>query len=219
MTTVTRGPNLDWTPISPADLHEMELLDDVSAAQRVTARASFIDSQTRSTFMEAGMLADFVERRRLYQCVDNPETGMPCQSQNEWISAFCPFSRSTWFDAKKRWKELADIPAADRVQMPRSNVLVMQSLSTAVRKDPAVIQAAKNMSADAFRQKIETEHPEQCIETQKPMHLKPEKSQAKVIDAAVDRAIQLGAHSREEAFEMMAVEFLSSHPEEEEGAA
>ena len=108
--------------------------------------------------------------------------------------------------------------------MPRSNVLVMQALSTAVRKDPAVIQAAKNMSADAFRQKIETEHPEQCIETQKPMHLKPEKSQAKVIEEAIQLAIRLGAHNREEAIEEMAQAFIEDHREDydamfQEGAA
>lgn len=196
------SPTLDCShPITPSDLHEMELMADDKAAEVITERAKFIDCQDRLTFMERGMLAEYVEKRVLWQCVDNPRTGIPCGNQNEWIEAFCPFSRASWFDAKRRWKELAEIPAEERVQIPRHNVIVMQKLSSAVRKDPEVIKAAQTMPQDDFLKKIEVQHPDQHLEAPKGvLKFKPSRTGAEIIEKWVSYAIAHEiAESRDEA--------------------
>lgn len=188
-------------PITPSDLHEMELMADDAAAEVITGRATFIDHEDRMTFMERGMLAEYVEKRVLWQCVDNPKTGLPCGSQNEWIEAFCPFGRAAWFDAKRRWKELAEIPAEERVQIPRHNVIVMQKLSSAVRKDPEVIKAAQTMDQDTFLKKIEVQHPDQHLEAPKGvLKFKPSRSGAEIIEKWVNYALEHEiAESRDDA--------------------
>lgn len=53
--------------------------------------------------------------------------------------------------------------------MPQGNLVVMQKLSTALRRDPGVIKAAQNLSGPEFKQKIEVEHPEQHLAADDPM--------------------------------------------------
>jgi hypothetical protein len=201
-------------PLTPDDLSEMEKMSSENAARILTARARFIDRQDRVNFAEKGMIAEYLERRSLFQCVDNPQTGLPCTSQNEWIEAFCPFSRSSWFDAKRRWKELEDVPAADRIQIPRSNLIVMQKCSTAVRRDASVIEAAKTMPEAQFVEMVNRAHPTQHLESRKDMRIKPEASAHRVIEEAIQLAMRRGAKTQEEAFEDMAQNYIDDFREE-----
>lgn len=212
MSHAKSSPRLDcYTPISPSDLRALEDSAPDKAATIISSRVKIIDLQAKLTYAECGMLAEYLDAHDLYRYVENPSTGKLCTSQNEWLSCMAPFGRSTWFGAKKTWKELSDIPADDRVRMSRANLLVMQKLSTAIRADRQTIRAAKEMNEGDFREKIESQHPLEHIEAKIMIRLFPERSQAKVIEEAMALAIQLGAHNREEAIEMMAAEFMESH--------
>ncbi|HWF62911.1 MAG TPA: hypothetical protein VN666_21745 [Nitrospira sp.] len=201
---------MDWQPIGPTDLVEFDLLREGEAARIITERACFIDTAWERTFAEIGMLSEYIEKRQLWKHVG-------CDSQNEWIQKFCPRSRSTWFDAKRRWKELADVPASDKIQMSRGVLITMQKLSSAVRKEPEVLEAARGKE-EVFRQYIEVNYPNQCIETTKPLHLNPEKSQSAKIEQAIEMArVIFDCKTREEALEAIAVEFIQEHDEEYEG--
>jgi len=202
-----------WKPLTVAALDEMRKLDDPTAAAIVTARARFIDKQHDLTFAEMGCIASYVEERALWKHVLTP-SGQTCRSQNEWIEVACPKSRSTWFDAKRRWKELEDVPAEDKLHMSRGNLIVMQKLSTAVRQDPKVLEAAKRLPEAAFVEAIQEAHPDQHVEQLKGVHVKAEASAAKVIEEAIDLAMRLGAHTRAEALEELAANYINDHRDE-----
>jgi hypothetical protein len=198
--------NLDQPsqPIRPSDLAEIEKLPPAIQAQILTARAQFIDAMDRMSYAEKGCLAEYVERTELWKLVDLPG-GKRCGSQNEWIEVFCPFSRATWFDAKRRWKELSDVPAEDRIQIPRGNIVEMQKLSTAVRKDPEVIEAAKTLPPNQFIHLVDQLHPGQ--------HLKA----PDIMDDAVKLAMRLGAETKTEARDEIAGFYIDEHRQDYDG--
>jgi hypothetical protein len=194
-------------PITPDILKALDGLTDAQAAEIAAARALWIDSRDRLTFAEKGMLAEYVDRRELWR-------HFGCQSLSEWIHTKCPYSHGSWFDAKRRWKELEDVPASDRVQIPRSNLIVMQKLSTAVRQDREVIEAAKTLPEAQFVERVQGKFPDQHLEPSRPVQIKADASAAKVIEEAVELAMRLGASNRSEALEDIAQNYIDDHRNE-----
>jgi hypothetical protein len=89
------------------------------------------------------------------------------------------------------------------------NLKVLQPLSTAVRRDPEVLKAAKYCSEREFVTRVQQTHPEQHTESHRRLVFNPTASAAVVIEEAIEQAINSGeVASREEWLEACAAEQL-----------
>jgi hypothetical protein len=120
------------------------------------------------------------------------------------------------FQAVRDVKELSDVPESDLKEMSPANIHVVKQLSSAVRSDPRVLQAAKTLSSEKFVQQLQSEHPSQHLETRKTLRFRPEESAAETIEQALAMAESRGAKTRDEALETVAVEALQAWQFEEE---
>jgi hypothetical protein len=183
-------------------------LSTSEAESALFARMLFIDRTERVSYAERGLICRAVQKFMLHEERTDPATGKPC-SFSGWIRLASPWSYPRVFAAMRDVEELKDVPDADLAQIPEANLKTMKQLSTAVRADPSVLQAAKEMSNECFADKVRKDFPEQHLEVACSLHFtKVEESAAKVIEEAIDEAIKRGAHGRNEALEMVAATAL-----------
>lgn len=190
-----------------APLSELIDLPDLNAAIALNARRRAWDELDRLaplSFGERGQIALEFERRALWQYLEPP-----FKSFDQWMSSGSDASRTTMYAAWRAAKALED-DVPDLAGIPRETVNMMAyELSTAVRSDPEVIEAAKTKDPEEFRNHISETQPDQHIEIHKPLRFKTTESQAKAVEAVIKYAIdQKGAQSREQALEYMAHEAL-----------
>lgn len=174
----------------------------------IFAKMQSYDEAEKTRYMQIGLLCREVESRELWR--------LRSKSFDKWLRACCPFSYSTARAALHDCTELADVPADDLAQIPQSNISTLKQLSTAVRRDPKVLKAAKEEKADEFVSAIRVMHPGQAIEHRKPLRFNPEESGVIVIEEALLKAAEQGARNRDEALEMVAVSFLQQCQMEEQ---
>jgi hypothetical protein len=121
---------------------------------------------------------------------------------------------------------LSDVPSDKLIDIPKSNLHMLASLSTEVRNDPEVLEAAKRLARDKFEEKLQKDHPNQHIESRKPLRFSPGRTGARIVEDGIAMAISMGyASTRDEAlvraFETAVHEWeleleLASMPVEEE---
>lgn len=192
-------------------------LPDADAAAVFDARLRELERQYKRSFVERGFILLEVQERELWRHIVNPETGEAYSSFERWVVGAAPQSRSDCFAAMKAVRELRDVPAQELLQVPRCNVKVLQHLSPALRRKPEVIDAAKKKSERDFVAQIEKEHPEQHIESKRPMNLKPERTARQTIDRGIEVAMwAYGVSTREDALECALLYFLQGDCEKEE---
>lgn len=199
-------------PITELTLVNLRSATDQYAAQILDAKMRVLEQQWRRSFVEKGLIAVEMKQRQLWKHVLDPQ-GQPFKSMEAWICNAAPQSRSDCFAAMRAVEELRDIPREQLAEIPRVNIATLRQLSTAVRSDPAVLEAARNLSEHEFTAKIEAEFPSQHVEARKPIKLRPTTSQSLVVERAIQRAIELGAHDREEGLEVVAWFYLESNRE------
>lgn len=183
--------NQDWTT-----------LPDTEAAVVISARVADWDKTEPLRYAGLGLMALAVEKRMLWRHVTNPEDGLPCRSFGTWVRVCAPRGYSTVYQALRDVEELADVPAADLAQIPQSNLATMKQLSSKVRRQPAVLAAAKTQR---FVEYVNEHHPEQHIEAKKTLRFNPPRSAAAKIEEALEKAMEHGAGNRDEALELLAV--------------
>ncbi len=154
-----------------------------------------IDELAPMSYVEKGIIARQFETRSLWRQLSDPDTGYPFTSYTAWMHSKYLGCARTKFDAKADVKMLeADISIADLSQIrEKENVKTLIGVSTAVRKDPEILAAAKTMPNNALLGKIETKHPLQHIERNKGFHFYVPQSEAEdaeeVLRYAVDHGI------------------------------
>lgn len=179
--------------IVSTNLETLIALPDPEAAERLTERImawNMVDELHKHSYVERGLIAVQFETKKLWQYTIDPETGEHFPNFSAWMS--CPEilgCRRTNFEAKKDLLLLSDVPTAKLIDVPKENIKVLTQLSTAVRNDPGILEAAKG-PADKFLEKVEKEQPLQHIESRRPLLLKPGRSDRKAIDLWVEYAIQ-----------------------------
>ena len=133
--------------------------DELSPQERAEARDHYVrdfDSRWGDWVAIAKVCVD-VER-------DQDWKTLGFHSFEAWLLAAAPRSRSYLYLVIGRYKELSvDIPESDLAQMPLGSAGVLKQLSSNLRRDPKVREAAKKTPKE-FREALRETHPEQALE-------------------------------------------------------
>lgn len=148
--------------LSP-DWCAIRLMNKEEAANAITAILTASDKADKYLFATRAMALILVEDERLW-------TGR-AKSMGDWIQQIAPESWGECYTAMRVFRTLLpDIPFEHLREIKRCNLLEMASkLSTGVRKDPKVIEAAKTMTHDKFMAQVALDHPLQHLETKSPL--------------------------------------------------
>jgi hypothetical protein len=189
---------------------------DAQAERSIFQKLRAIDDSERKSHAQKGILGRAVRDQELWRHRQDPTTGLPCRSWSRWVRVACPYGYSSVMGAVGDMDELKDVPESDLTQIRSSNFPTMLQLSTATRTKAHVLEAAKSMPNDAFVAHIRHTEPDQHIESKVAMKFSPEASAAKVINEALDAAIEHGARTRDDALEMVCVNALQDWRIEQE---
>ena len=174
-------------------------LDSAARESLIFARLQAWDKAILSR-TEIGILCREVRDTPLWQC--------RCESFESWMSLAAPRARSTAYQYLREVTELQDIPDEHLSQIRGENVDTVMHLSTAVRAEPEVLEAARTQKAKEFIGTIRRDHPEQHISRRSRYRLNPTEEQKAEIEEAVELAIERGdANTREEAIFMWAMDY------------
>lgn len=162
------------------------------------------------------IIRHFTERE-LWSYLIDPETEMPFPNITAWLSSGFLGCRRTNMEAHRDALELHDVPASKLVSVSKDNIKVLKLLSTQVRNQPDVLEAARTLPRDEFEEKVEVEHPTQHIERRTPMKFTPGRSWARTIEKAIAWALEHDiAGTRDEALLKMAETALNDWQLDEE---
>jgi hypothetical protein len=191
--------------ITQQALTRILVLPNSEAESVLYERLRYLDRTTKLAYAEIGYVCLAVQTYRLHEhrIID----GKPC-SFTRWIRLAAPWGYSTCFAAMKDVGDLKDIPVEHLAEIPQENFPILRQLSTAVRAEPQVIEAAKTKSSDQFTQQIRKDHPEQHIESRKMLRVNMDESALAKVEDAITAAMQRGAASRGEALEQICAEVL-----------
>lgn len=180
--------------ITLANLSDVLALPDELAADALNKRMIVLDEISRlheRSFVERGIIIREFERRQLWKHLTDPETGQSFPNLTAWLSCDNFLGcRRTNFEAKRTLAMLEDVPQAQLIDIPKANLHTLTQLSTAVRNDPGVLEAARTMPREAFEEKVEKEHPTQHLESRKPLRFSPGRSGAKSIELWIEYALE-----------------------------
>jgi len=184
-------------------------------------RIRFLESETKRTFVELGLIVLFVEENELWKelCDDD---GNPYRSSDHWVTEACPSSRSHAFAAKAAVKVFREnnLPIEQVERIPQKNIKHLKELSTSVMHNPEVLKQAETLPELEFVQAIQKSHPDQLRETTVPLRLNPTCSQRAIYDKVFQQAAVIyETNSREELLEYILQEWAESHVEERAEAA
>ena len=142
-------------------LSDLIALPDPEAAVELDARMdawTTIDKLHERSFVERGIIIREFERRQLWKHLTDPETGHSFPNLTAWLSCENFLGcRRTNFEAKRTLAMLEDVPPAKLIDIPKGNLHTLTQLSTAVRNQPDVLEAARTMPREAFEEKVEKE--------------------------------------------------------------
>lgn len=168
-------------------------LPDPAAAEQLDKRMKALDVVDRIyqvSFVERGIIAQEFQRRALWKHLEDPDTGTPFANMDAWMSCSefmgC---RRTNYEAKRVVTMLEDVPTAKLIDIPKASLHTLAQLSTAVRNQPDILEAAKTMTPEKFVEKVEREQPMQHIESRAPLVLRPGRSDRKAILEWVEYAM------------------------------
>lgn len=169
-----------------------------------------LDSQYRLGFVMRGLVLREVEDRELWKHVD-----AQYHSLNHFIAEALPWSERDSYYALRAAKDLADIPLTTLAEIPRVNVEKLRLMSTAVRAQPAVLEAATTLSEARFVDFVKEFHPDQALEHKRALPKLTESTRA-VMDEAIEKAMRVeGCTSRNEAVVAIATAYLQAEVSDE----
>lgn len=205
------SPMLDATsPINETALIQLRAMHDEDAAQVIDGRMRQLEQIWKRSFAERGCLMVEIKQRLLWQHIDDPSTGMACKSMERYIATVAPQSRSDCYAAMRAVEELTDIPRNELIEMPRANIEVMRSLSSNVRQQPEVLEAAKTMTEKQFTAKIASDFPSQWVESKHIIKLNFSASAGEAVERLIERTMERDGYStKEEVIEAWGVDYMN----------
>ena len=194
------------TPITPDRMTELMAMPDEESEPILFNRLQEIAHGWELSYLECGLICRAVDAYLLWEHHIDAETDQPCDSFSRWIHICCPRSYSSVYAAMRDVEALQDIPEQQLAKVQTANVGTLKQLSTAVRNDPKVLEAAQTQRNDQFVDHIREHHPEQAIEHRRLLRFQLEDSAAERVEAVIETAIRKGAKNWSEALEMIAEE-------------
>ncbi len=187
---------LQSTVLAP-DWAAVRVLPHQEAADAVAAILNALDTVEKQVFAARGMALLIVEERRLWEG--------RAESMGQWIKAIAPNSWSDCYAAMRSVRELLpDVPFEDLREMKRCNLEEVKKLSSAVRRDRKVIEAAKTKPLVEFLAETASSHPEQ--------HL----SLKTRLEEAIEMCMELEGCGRKQAEEVIGEFYIAEHAVEYE---
>lgn len=215
---VQRAP--DPMAILSRRLDDLLTLPDADAAEHLNAWMGAlrrVEEVATVSYSHRVVIIRHFEERELWSRLIDPETELPFPNLTAWLSSGFLGCRRTNMEAHRDALSLHEIPASKLLGIEKENVKVLLQLSTQVRNQPDVLEAARTMDRDAFEEKVEVEHPQQHIERRTPMKFSPGRSWAKTIEEAIAWALEHDiAATRDEALLKMAETALNDWQVDEE---
>lgn len=206
--------------ILSTNLDELLALSDPDAAESLNAWMAAlkrVEEVYEVSYGQRLVIIRNFEERSLWRYLTDPDTDLPFPNLTAWLSSGFIGCRRTNMDAHKDALMLSDVPAVKLIDVPRETIKVLKKLSTDVRNDAGVLEAARRMGTEDFEEKIEKEHPNQCIERRQPMRFSPGRSWARTIEEAITYALEHDiAGTRDEALLRMAETSLNDWRLDEE---
>jgi hypothetical protein len=193
--------------VTPDKMVGILALPNAEAEGALFERLRYLDRTTKLAYSEIGFISRTVQQFALHEYRIDPQSGNPC-SFTRWIRLAAPWGYSTAFAAMRDVENLKDIPAEHLAEIPQSNFHILKQLSTAVRSEPGIIEAAKSKSAGELTEQIRKDHPEQHLDTRKMLRVNMDESALEKVEEAIFEAMTRGATSRGEALEMISAEAL-----------
>jgi hypothetical protein len=182
----------------------LRAMPDEQAALRVDSLIRGLEAQWKMSFAQRGYLMLECEERELWKHLFD-SSGNPYGSFGQWICDAAPFSRADCYQALRTVKDLPDVPRHELEQIPRCNLMELRKLSTAVRAQPEVIEAAKTMPQKSFIGRLQAGFPEQHLEQTRSMTFRFTESQHAVVEQALEFALRADGGTREQVVEGWAV--------------
>lgn len=182
-------------------------------AQYITDAVSKWAKKYATRFAVLGLMLHDCESNELWKEVIDDTVGFPFGTFGQWMARCTPGeddspARSTAYAALRARKALSDISAADYAQIREANVGTLVQLSTAVRRDPAVLEAAKGNNP-ALIALVKEKHADQHVEASTMFRCPLSEGQMDDVEKAIAKAMNRGCASRSEVIWMWAVEELS----------
>jgi hypothetical protein len=220
MTTLQVRDAPDPPAILSSRLDDLLALPDADAAESLNAWMGALRRVEEVCAVSYGhrlVIIRHFEERSLWQHLTDPETELVFPTLTSWLSSGFIGCRRVNMEAHRDAQRLSDVPASHLLSVPKDNLKVLTQLSTAVRNQADVLEAARTMDRDAFEQKVEFEHPMQHLERRTPMKFSPGRSWAKTIEEAITWALEHDiAGTRDEALLKMAEVALNDWQMDEE---
>jgi hypothetical protein len=221
MTTLQVRTRTSPFEIISTSLSDLIALPDPEAASAMNERMGVFEQISRMherSYSERGIIIREFEKRKLWAYLIDPETGQAFPHLTAWLSCgeFLGCRRVN-FESLGDMRLLEDVPTEKLIDIPKGNLKVLAQLSTAVRNEPGILEAARILPQDEFLEKVEREQPNQHIETRKPLRFNPGRSGAKVVEEAIAWALEHDiAGNRDEAIVRMAEQALNEWRLEQE---
>lgn len=171
-------PAPDWTTLRAAVPQE--------AADALTGILASLDTIEKQSFALRGMACLLLEERELWKEFTDPEVGLPYASLDRFLKQTLPNSWGYCRDALRAVKELREMPFTDLLEMPRCNIETLKKVSTSVRKEPKVIEAAKTQTESQFAQTLSKTY-NQHIESKSTLKLTYTSGEMAEVEKALDR--------------------------------
>ena len=194
------------TPLTPDRMASLLGMADEDAEPILFKRLQQITATFELGYAEVGLICREVDSYLLWEKRIDPETGQPCTSFTRWVRVCCPRSYPTAYAAMRDVESLKDIPDQHLSQIPASNFPIVKQLSTAVRSDPEVLEAAKTQNTEGLVEHVRANHPEQHIERTKILRVPLDESAMGKVEELFKQAQLRGAKNRSEALEMICAE-------------
>jgi hypothetical protein len=174
------------------------LPDDVAASKLDTLMRQ-LEQQYKRSYVMRGVCGLEVKQRQLWKVLQ-------FSSFEQWLQNACPQSRADVYAAMRTVEELTEIPRQELEEIPRMNLKVLQSLSTAVRRDPEVLKAAKVCSEREFVAKVKQSHPEQHVQSERKLTFTLPSDAADMVERELEKTMAEEECSRDQALEAWAAD-------------
>ncbi len=200
--------DMDFTnqSLTPDKMASLLGLADEDSEPILFNRLQQITSTFELGYAEVGLICREVDNYLLWEKRIDPETGQPCASFTRWVRVCCPRSYATVYAAMRDIESLKDIPDQHLSQIPASNFSVVQQLSTSVRAEPDVLEAAKTQNTKGLVEHVRANYPDQHIERTRFLRLPLDESVMEKVEDLFKQAQLRGARNRSEALEMICAE-------------
>jgi len=136
-------------------------LPDEQAASKLDFRMHLwttVDDLAEGSYIERGIIASEIQKRELWKYLG-------FRNFNHWAYSKNLGSHGSIMEAKSDVLALGrDIEPPDLAGIPKRSIKVLRQLSSAIRRDKEILQAARDLPSEEFVAKIGLEHPDQHIE-------------------------------------------------------